>query len=140
MKELDESFNSIISMPFVQMIFNVILSGGLFYWIQRKHKRNDEFIIEKNKRLVEKHIDCESQLFEMMNTVKTNSINGQISNVLSDKINTFKILNYLYISEPLLKISKDFSDYLLEISVDQNLKNIKTEDKLIKKFKTEFKK
>lgn len=130
-----KSINFFIKIPFVQMIFNVLLSGGLFYWIQRKHKRNDEFKIEKNKRIAEKEINCELQLFDKLNSVKLTSINGFDSAALSDEILNFIILNDMYLSDELLKISREFSDYLLELTVDPANKSVKKENILIKKFK-----
>ena len=139
-KEYSTNISLILEEPIIKIIVNLLLNGSLFYWIQRRHKRNDDFIIEKNKNLANKFIDCESEIFMLMNTVKTNNLTSDISIELSKKINTLTIINYLFISKELILISKNFSDYLLEISVDPNLKSIKKETDFINKFKTEFKK
>jgi hypothetical protein len=124
-----------------QILSNAILSGGIFYWIQRKHKINDDFIIEKNKCVAQKHITCESEIFDIMITVNSQyDINSDVLVELSNNINKLRMINYLYISESLLKVSSEFSDYLLLVSADNLQRNKFTEDKLIKKFKSEFKK
>ncbi|PWB20684.1 hypothetical protein [Flavobacterium sp. HTF] len=140
LSSLSDIINSITIGPVPQLFLNTVFSGGIFYFIQRKHKRNDDFIIEKNKRIVEKHVDFESQLFHLMNTVKIGNINDQICIDLYTRIKNFTILNYLYISDDLLKISNEFADYLLEISINITTRDRELENKLIKKFKSEFKK
>lgn len=140
LSSLSDIINSITIGPVPQLFLNTVFSGGIFYFIQRKHKRNDDFIIEKNKRIVEKHVDFESQLFHLMNTVKIGNINGQICIDLYTRIKNFTILNYLYISDDLLKISNEFADYLLVVSINITNRDRELENKLIKKFKSEFKK
>lgn len=139
-KEYCNNVSLILAEPIVKLFLNIVLNGSLFYWILRRHKRNDDFIIEKNKSLVNKYIDCESEIFMLMNTVKINNFTSDISIELSRKISTLTIINYLFISKELIVISKNFSDYLLEISVNPNLKNIKKENDFIDDFKSKFKK
>jgi hypothetical protein len=67
-------------------------------------------------------------------------INSDVLVELSNNINKLRMINYLYISGSLLKVSSEFSDYLLLVSADNLQRNKFTEDKLIKKFKSEFKK
>ena len=140
MDQIIKEIEKLIDEPIIKLILNIILTGGLFYWIQRRHKWNDDFIIEKNKKLVDKFIECESEIFMLMNKVKTKNLSSDLSIKLSKKIKNLSIINYLYISKELLIITNDFCDYLLEISVIPKQKDIIKENELINKFKTEFKK
>jgi hypothetical protein len=58
----------------------------------------------------------------------------------STKIKQLTKKNYLYLSEEIIKICHEYSDYLLEISQNNRNRDLKFEDNLLKKFKNEFKK
>ena len=46
MDQIIKEIEKLIDEPIIKLILNIILTGGLFYWIQRRHKRNDDFILK----------------------------------------------------------------------------------------------
>lgn len=130
-----------ITFAIVQAIITSALTSGIFYFVQRKHKRNDSFINEKNKAIVQKCIDSEVELFAIFKTVKSQfNIDRADLITYSNQITQKRLDNHLYISEKISEISRKFSDYLLEVAGDESSRSKFEEDRLIEKFKREFKK
>ncbi len=127
---------------FIKLNFsNTLLIAVAGYFIQRNHKLKDELKSEKNKYFAENFTKSCNKLFELLAETR-NKFQISQSDLISTS-NKIKILTkkkYLYLSDEIISVCHNYSDYLLEISQNSRNRELKFEDDLLKKFKKEFKK
>jgi hypothetical protein len=120
---------------------NTLLLAVAGYFIQRNHKLKDELKSEKNKFFAENFNKRCNNLFELLADTRNKfQLNQNDLITTSTKIKELTKKNYLYLPEEIIKICHDYSDYLLEISLNSRNRDLIFEDSLLKKFKIEFKK
>lgn len=120
---------------------NTLLLATLAYFIQRNHKLKDELKSEKNKFFAENFTKSCNNLFELIADVKNKlQLDSEELIAASSKIKEETQKNYLYLPDGIIKICHNYSDYLLEISINSRDRDLKIEDDFIQKFKKEFKK
>lgn len=127
---------------FIKLNFsNTLLIAVAGYFIQRNHKLKDELKSEKNKFFAENFTKSCNNLFELLAETRNKFQISQSDLITtSNKIKILTKKNYLYLSDEIISICHNYSDYLLEISQNSRNRELKFEDDLLKKFKKEFKK
>ncbi len=120
---------------------NTLLIGILGFIIQRYYKLKDEYKSEKNKHHAEYFVKSCNELFELIVEIKSLFLISQDQLVFfSTRIKELALKNYLYLSDEIIKICHEYSDYLLEISENDRVRDLKFENNIIDKFKKEFRK
>ena len=127
--------------PLVQPLITTVFIALLGYIVQRRYKYLDTYKIEKNKSILTKTIESESEIFDILKIVVINySITSSDLINYSQKITQLRMDNYLYISDKIYSISGKISDYLLEVSQDSSKRTKFGEEQWMKEFKREFRK
>ena len=129
-------------LSFLTNNFPFAAASSLFiFYFQRYLRLKENLKSEKNKFYAENFVNCCDTLFNEVSNVR-NKFNITQGEYVSHSNNILKLVqeNYLYLPDGIIKICKDFSDYLLEISTNSISRNKKLEDTLMKKFKKEYSK
>lgn len=120
---------------------NTILLAIVGYYIQRNHKLKDELKSEKNKFFAQNFNKSCNTIFDLLSEIRNKfQIRQNDLITYSTKIKEITKKNYLYLSDEIINICHQYSDYLLEVSQNSVSRDLKKEDDLLKKFKIEFKK
>lgn len=127
--------------PVLQSLFTSGLVSVILYAWQRKHKINDSLIMERNKLSAQQSMQYETEIFDLMKSIRTEiNLDSKKLIDLSGSINKLRNDYRLYISDKISEISSKFADYLLEVAADEYKRNRYEEDRLLDKFKKQFRK
>lgn len=127
--------------PILQSLFTSGLVSGILYVWQRQHKISDSLTIERNKLSAQKSMQYETEIFDLMKSIRTEiDLDSKKLIDLSGNINNLRNEYRLHISDKISEISNKFADYLLEVAADEYKRNRYEEDRLLDKFKKQFRK